>query len=79
MEEGFKLCKRALVLDFMCIAVSMMVLFLAYKQLLPYWALVTGALVALVLLVVSLYMYFKGRKLMKSAYSEEVEEDEPQE
>lgn len=73
------MCKRALVLDFMCIVVSMVVLFMAYKQLLPFWALVTGALVALVLLVVSMYMYFKGRKMMKRAYSEEFEDDEPQE
>ncbi len=61
-EKGFRMCKRALLLDFACIIVSMVVLYLAHKALLPVWALVTGALVALVLLVVSLYYFFKGRR-----------------
>ncbi|MBQ7689596.1 MAG: hypothetical protein IJT30_00145 [Muribaculaceae bacterium] len=70
IEYGFKLCKRALLLDFACIAVSMVVLYLGYKQLLPQWALVTGAVIALAMLVVSLYLYFKGRKIIKAAETE---------
>ncbi|MBR6282828.1 MAG: hypothetical protein IKR25_00840 [Muribaculaceae bacterium] len=76
IEYGFKLCKRALILDFACIVVSMVVLYLAHKQLLPMWGLVTGALIALALLVVSLYLNFKGRKIIKRAEESETLNEE---
>ena len=66
--------KRALILDFLCIAVSVVVLYLGYKELIPQWGLITGALIALVLLVCSLYYFFKGRKLDRLAQKQEMEE-----
>ena len=45
--EIYKLRRNAILLDFACIAVAMVVLYLASKQLLPQWALITGAVIGL--------------------------------
>ena len=60
-DQGMKLIKRAMILDFVCIAVALIVLYTAHKGILPYWELITGALVAVAFMVAALYTYFKGR------------------
>ena len=63
--EIYRLRRNAILLDFACIAVALVVLFLASKQQLPQWALIAGALVALVLLCASLWYLMRARKLLK--------------
>ena len=74
-EKGYKMVKQALLLDFACIAVAGAVLYFTYNDLLPIWVQIAGALVAMVLLVLSFSTYRKGRKLMRQA-AQQAEEDE---
>ena len=66
-EAGFRLQKRALLLDFACIAVALTTLYLANNKLLPTWTLIVGALVALVLLVISIVSLIKSRSIERQA------------
>ena len=50
-EQAFRLQKWAIILDFLCIIVSATTLILAYKQLVPLWGLVGGAVAGALLLV----------------------------
>ena len=73
-EAGFRLQKRALLLDFACIAVALVTLYLANKKLLPTWALIVGALIALVLLVISIVSLIKSRSIERKAMLRENDE-----
>ena len=73
-QESFKLQKRALLLDFVCITVALVTIYLANKGLLPMWALLTGAIVALLLLVKSIYLLMKSRKIEREAMRAENEQ-----
>lgn len=78
--EIYRLRRNAILLDFACIAVALVVLFLASKQQLPQWALIAGALVALVLLCASLWYLMRARKLLKQMpESSDREQDPPSE
>ena len=66
-QESYKLQKRALLLDFVCIAVALVTLYAANKGLMPLWALIVGALIALVLLVISIVSLIKSRKIERAA------------
>lgn len=73
-EAGFRLQKRALLLDFASITVALVTLYLANNKLLPTWALIMGALVALVLLVISIVSLLKSRSIEKKAMRSENDE-----
>ena len=75
-EQAFRLQKWAIILDFLCIIVSATTLILAYKQLVPLWGLVGGAVAGALLLVCSLYCFIKGRKLNRQAMEQEYREFE---
>ncbi len=70
-QESFKLQKRALLLDFACIAVALVSLYLANKDLVPLWVLITGASIATVLLVTSIILLIKSRKIERAALKAE--------
>ena len=65
--EIYKLRRNAILLDFACIAVAMVVLYLAYRQLLPQWALIVGTVIAAVLMCASLWCLLRARKLYRKA------------
>ena len=73
-QESYKLQQRALLLDFICIAVALATLYSANKGLLPLWALIGGALIALVLLVISIVSLIKSRKIERAAMRAENEQ-----
>ena len=73
-QESFKLQKKALLLDFVCIAVALATLYAANKGLLPMWALIVGALIALVLLIISIVSLIKSRKIEREAMRTENEQ-----
>jgi len=78
--EIYKLRRNAILLDFACIAVAMVVLYLASKQLLPQWALITGAAIAAALMCASLWYLMRARKLLKQMQeSSDKEQDAPSE
>lgn len=63
--DGMKAYKRSLWLDCACIAVAAVVLYCANKNLLPASVLITGAIVALVLLLLAIGQLLKARRLFK--------------
>lgn len=87
-----KYFKRALILDMACIAVALVVLYLANNGIISFPWLVTGAIIALLLLIWSLVTLMKARRLnreliaayeaemAKAKQNEEAEEaDQPEE
>ena len=58
-----KYFKRALILDMACIAVALVVLYLANNGIISFPWLVTGAIIALLLLIWSLVTLTKARRL----------------
>ena len=70
-----KYFKRALILDMACIAVALIVLYLANKGIISFEWLVTGAIIALLLLIWSLVTLMKARRLNReliAAYEAEL-------
>lgn len=65
--EIYKLRRNAILLDFACIAVAMVVLYMAYRQLLPQWALIVGTVIAAILMCASLWCLLRARKLYREA------------
>ena len=63
--DGMKAYKLSLTLDCLCILIAAAVLYCANKMLLPMWALITGAVVALAFLVVAVMLLLKARKSFK--------------
>lgn len=62
----YQLRRNALLYDFACIAIAMVVLYLANRQLLPLWALVVGALLAATCLIASLRCMIQARKIHRA-------------
>lgn len=70
-----KYFKRALILDMACIAVALVVLYLANNGIISFPWLVTGAIIALLLLIWSLVTLMKARRLNReliAAYEAEM-------
>lgn len=63
--DGMKAYKLSLTLDCLCILIAAAVLYCANKMLLPMWALIAGAIVALALLIVAVKLLLKARKSFK--------------
>ncbi|MBR1881561.1 MAG: hypothetical protein IJ808_00860 [Muribaculaceae bacterium] len=63
--EQYKLRRRAIIYDFVCIAIALCVLFAANCALLPMWALITGATIAALFMVLSIVSLVKSARLLK--------------
>ena len=63
MNQAKLLMKHAFILDVLCLALCFLLLFLGTKEIVPYWLLAIGALIALVALVTSIFLFIKARKL----------------
>ncbi len=63
MNQAKLLMKHAFILDVLCLVLCLALLFLGTKDIVPYWLLAVGALVALVALVTSIILFVKARKL----------------
>lgn len=63
--EFYKLRRKAIVYDCVCIAIAMVVLFLANRQLLPMWALIVGVLLAAAFMFASIGCLLRARKLLR--------------
>lgn len=63
--EFYKLRRKAIVYDCVCIAIAMVVLFLANRQLLPMWALIVGVLLAAAFMFASIWCLLRARKLLR--------------
>ena len=63
--DGMKAYKMSLLLDCACIVIACIVLYCANKGLLPMWALITGAMIALGFLVAACALLFKARRAFK--------------
>ena len=63
MNQAKLLMKHAFILDLLCVLLCLALLFLGTKDIVPYWMLVVGAVIALVALVASVVLFFKARKI----------------
>lgn len=68
-----KAYKKSLLLDGLCIFISVVVLYCAHKELLDMWALIVGACVAFGFLAAALVLFFKARRLFKEEAKAEQE------
>lgn len=55
--------RHAFILDVLCLLLCFALLFLGNKNIIPYWMLVIGALIALIALVASIVLFVKARKI----------------
>lgn len=55
--------RHAFILDVLCLLLCFALLFLGNKNVIPYWMLVIGALIALIALVASIVLFVKARKI----------------
>ncbi len=63
MNQARLLMKHAFILDVLCLVLCIALLLLGTKDVVPYWLLSVGAVIALVALVASLLLFVKARKL----------------
>ena len=63
MNQAKLLMKHAFILDVLCLVLCFALLFLGTKDIVPYWILAVGALIALVALVASIFLFVKARKI----------------
>lgn len=63
MNQAKLLMKHAFILDVLCLLLCFALLFLGTKEIVPYWMLAVGAVIALVALVASIFLFVKARKL----------------
>ena len=63
MKDSKLLMKHAFILDVLCLLLCFALLFLGTKDMVPYWFLAVGAVIALVALVASVFLFVKARKL----------------
>lgn len=63
--ELYRLRRNAIIYDFVCIAIAMVVLFLAHRQLLPQWSLIVGALLAAAFMCASIWCLVRARKILR--------------
>ena len=75
MNDSNKLLKRAMLLDFVCIALALAVLYVGNKGLVPEWVLILGAVLALAFMCASIYDLMTARRIEK-ARRKELEEAE---
>ena len=58
-----KLLTHAFILDILCLVLCLALLFLGTKNIISYWMLAIGAIIALVALVTSIALFIKARKI----------------
>ena len=63
MNQAKLLMKHAFILDVLCLLLCFALLFLGTKEIVPYWMLAVGAVIAFVALVASVFLFVKARKL----------------
>lgn len=63
MKNSKLLTRHAFILDILCLLLCLALLYLGNTNRLPYWALAIGAVIALVALTVSVYLFVKARKI----------------
>ena len=63
MNNSKLLLRHAFILDLLCLLLCAALLLLGTKDILPFWMLVVGALIAFVALVASIWLFVKARKL----------------
>ncbi len=63
MNQSKLLIKHAFILDVLCLLLCLALLFLGTKEIVPFWMLVVGAVIALVALVASIFLFVKARKI----------------
>lgn len=63
MKNSKQLLTHAFILDVLCLALCLALLFLGTKDIIPYWMLATGAVIALVALITSIMLFVKARKI----------------
>lgn len=63
MNTSKQLLKHAFILDILCLVLCFALLFLGTKNLISYWMLATGAVIALVALITSIVLFIKARKI----------------
>lgn len=63
MKNSKQLLTHAFILDILCLVLCLALLFLGTKDIIPYWMLATGALIALVALITSIVLFIKARKI----------------
>ncbi|MBP5688245.1 MAG: hypothetical protein J6X22_06335 [Muribaculaceae bacterium] len=63
MNQAKLLMKHAFILDVLCLVLCLALLVLGTKEIVPYWLLAVGALIALVALVASIFLFIKARKI----------------
>ncbi len=74
MNQAKLLMKHAFVLDVLCLLLCLALLFLGTKDVIPYWILAIGAVIALIALVASVCLFVKARKIDR-AESRRIEEE----
>ncbi|MBQ9585132.1 MAG: hypothetical protein IJR20_03920 [Muribaculaceae bacterium] len=63
MKNSKLLTRHAFILDILCLLLCLALLYLGNTNRLPYWALAIGAVIALVALTASVYLFVKARKI----------------
>ena len=63
MNQAKLLMKHAFILDVLCLLLCFALLFLGTKEIVPYWILSVGAVIAFVALVASVFLFVKARKI----------------
>ena len=63
MNNSKLLLRHAFILDLLCLLLCAALLLLGTNDILPFWMLVVGALIALVALVASIWLFVKARKI----------------
>ncbi len=58
--------RNAFILDIICLVLCLVLLFLGNTDLLPHWALAIGAIIALIALIASIYLFVKARKIERA-------------
>ena len=74
MDQAKLFMKHAFILDVLCLVLCLALLFLGTKDIVPYWMLVVGAVIAFVALVASIFLFIKARKIDR-AESRRIEAD----
>ena len=63
MNNSKLLLRHAFILDLLCLLLCSALLLLGTNDILPFWMLVVGALIAFVALVASIWLFVKARKI----------------
>lgn len=63
MKNAKLLLRHAFILDVLCLALCCVLLYLGTNDKIPTWALATGALIALVAMCASIWLFVKARKI----------------